>query len=528
MRQRNVTSASQMLLGGTSRQRRPLPSCVQMLENRVLLSASVTVDASGYNAKFFSALVTDNVYLQDVVTGGTSKFQWSSDGSSWQDISNLKLAPSGSTNAFTFQMSGAVHVTSFIGNGGGLTLQGTGNASRGFVGPSDVHVDGDLLTQGGDLTIKLVQGVDVASNVIVSTRHISDTDLASGLAASTGSSLKSGLFSGSTSVGNSGTIDVEVANTDILNPTLYVDFTHPHIELGTNASMLANASAGFAARNVTLDATNINYSEVTQLFPLLSAMQRHAAVTMDANSTVMGNDVTFNAHAGDLNALNELLNYFGKTLSPSETAALASGEDLIISKLNPFALPLSVIYKSATATVTVGNSAHVQASGKVDLESDADTSAAADALFLFNEKLQVALALAISDADAETTVNTGATITGSGDVNLQSTGSSVAQASALSVTRTAAPSNTVQIAGGVSISKITSHATVAQGATVTSTAGNVNVRAEGVNNSGATVATKTNAKGASGFTFGVNDTTTDILAEVDGTVSAQSSPVGTD
>jgi hypothetical protein len=74
---------------------------------------------------------------------------------------------------------------------------------------------------------------------------------------------------------------------------------------------------------------------------------------MDPNSTVEGQNVKFNAHAGD-----------SDTLTPGSFGDLRS-EDQLTGMSDPLALklPLSVIYKQATAHVTLDNSTTIQASG---------------------------------------------------------------------------------------------------------------------------------------------------------------------
>jgi hypothetical protein len=160
------------------------------MEERMLPSVTVTVNGS--DATFSSLLVTDNVYLQ---TNG-SQVQWSPDGNTWSNV-GVTVAPAGGENTFTFKLSGDVYLEDFTGAGGNLTFGGTGDTNVGFTGPRDLHIQSNLLTQGGNLTINDVQGVDIGSSEVVSTRNISLTDLANG------------NYSG-TSVGNSGTINVTV------------------------------------------------------------------------------------------------------------------------------------------------------------------------------------------------------------------------------------------------------------------------------------------------------------------------------
>ncbi len=486
---------------------RPL---VEQLEDRTLLS-SVSVSVSGTNASFTSAIVSDNVYLQTVGT----QVQWSPDGASWQNVNVTLAGPTGS-NAFTFQMSGALYLENFVGAGGALSFEGVGASSGGFIGPSDVHIQGNLLTKGGSLTFNDVQGVDIANSVVVSTRQISASD------------LTQGHFATGASTGSSGAVNITVNNTDPLNPTLYINFTDPHIEIGAGAAILAGATNGFAPGDVTLDVTNINYSLQTQLFSLFSAMERNASITLDTGASITGANVTLDSDAGDLNPLDLLAGATGDQLTPQASNSLGTGSDRILALMNPFLLPLSVIYRNASASVTVGQSANIDASGAVDMESDATANAAASSLYIFNTRVQISLALSWAQTDAETVVDPSATIDAGSNVTIHSLANSlsVTSAQAASTAPAGTPSNSVQISGGVGINKVTSHATVGVGATITS-AGNVNVEAEGVNNSDTKVAAKSNNNGTAGLTFGIGDSTTDILAEVDGTVTAAGASTGT-
>src|SRR5262245_14823100 len=94
--------------------------CLELLEDRTMLAVVPTV--SGSDVTFSSSDSSDKVYVQTVVNGASSKVQWSSDGGSWEDLSGLTLAGPGATNTFTFDMSGEVHLRSFTGAGGHLTL----------------------------------------------------------------------------------------------------------------------------------------------------------------------------------------------------------------------------------------------------------------------------------------------------------------------------------------------------------------------------------------------------------------------
>jgi len=492
---------------------------LEQLEDRTLLSVTATV--SGSDVKFYSPLITDNVYLRTA----SSQVEWSSDGTTWSSTDSggnalPTIAPAVS-NTFTFQMSGGVYITSsgFTGAGGNLTFEGVGNPSGGFIGPGDVHIQGNVITQGGNLTINDVQGVDVGSGLFVSTRDISPTDLVNS------------NFTGE-SVGNSGTLSIKVNNTDILNPILYINFTSPHIEVGASASVLADATSNFTAGDVTLDVVNINYSLTDQLFTLFSAMQRSADLTLDASATVEGSNVTLDAHAGDFNPLDLLLpsgpSSVGQNLTPQQqqsSNSLGATSDSVIGLLNPLTLPLSVIYRNSSALVTVNQSAVIAAAGTVNLGSDAEADAGATASYQFNTRVQLSLAFSYAQTDAETVIDGGAKITAAGDVSVTALASSQAVSNAQSATQQNSP-NTIQLSGAIGITNVTAHATEANTASITS-GGNVQIEADGFNDNEDKTAVQSNTNGTAGVSFSVGDTTTSILAEADGTVTASGAVVGT-
>src|SRR5262245_28737605 len=97
---------------------------IERLEDRTMLSVSLTV--TGSDVKFYSPLVTDDLFVQTLANGGSPKVQWTTDLVNWQDVSGLTLASAGSANIFTFQMSGKVHLYNFTGSGGSVTFQGAG------------------------------------------------------------------------------------------------------------------------------------------------------------------------------------------------------------------------------------------------------------------------------------------------------------------------------------------------------------------------------------------------------------------
>ena len=475
---------------------------LEVLENRTLLSVSATV--SGSDVKF-SGSSSDNVYLRT----DSSQVEWSTNGTTWSSTDSsghsFPKVAAGASNTFTFDMSGGVFVEGFTGAGGGLTFQGDGSGNNGFTGPKDLTIEGNISTQGGALTINFVQGIDVGSGLFVTTRHISAAD------------LTASNFTGN-SIGNSGALTLTVSNTDPDNPLLYVNFSNPHIEIDSNASILADANSGFAGGDVQMGVSNINYSLETQLFTLFQDLTREAQITVDSGATIKGQTVTLDANAGDL---NPLLQIQSSKFSADAAQGLETFLDTALQILDPLSLPLSVVLRDATAKVTIGNNASISAVGKVDLESDAEADAEANAQFVSNSRIEVSIGFSWAQTDAETVVNPGATITAGGDVIVKSTGNSLASSSAETLTKAGGSSaNAVQISGTIGVSKATSHATVSQTAKITSSNGNINVTAAGGNNNNNSTKIKSNSTGTAGIAFSVGDSSTDIVAEVDGTLSA--------
>ena len=74
---------------------------LESLEDRTMLS--VTASVSGTSAKFFSALVSDDVWVQTVNQSGQQQVQWSTSGSpgSWQDL-GLALGGAGTSNVISW------------------------------------------------------------------------------------------------------------------------------------------------------------------------------------------------------------------------------------------------------------------------------------------------------------------------------------------------------------------------------------------------------------------------------------------
>ncbi len=148
------------------RWQRALPLELEFLENRTLLAVSVTYDAG--NAATILGTVGDQVWLR--TSGGS--LQYSADSAT--NYTNLSLNLTHDVT-LTFGDMGQVHLAGLVGEGNAFTFQALGAASGTggqLASPNLFTVEGTVNTEGGDLSILNMQGVEVESNVTVSTRNI--------------------------------------------------------------------------------------------------------------------------------------------------------------------------------------------------------------------------------------------------------------------------------------------------------------------------------------------------------------------
>jgi hypothetical protein len=310
------------------RHRKPRPA-VEALEDRTLLS--VTVSGSGNTATILGT-VGDQVWLR---TSGT-QFQYSTDGTNYTNLESVSVTQDATV---TLGGLGQVHVVGLAGQGHAITLQplGAGNGSAGqLASPNLLTVEGNVTTAGGDLSILNMQGIEVDSNVVVSTRNVgASTD-----------------YLNAASVGSSGALTLTSENPDTLNPILNIGFDHPHVTLDSGARLLAQVGSGsaFSAGNVTLSARNTNYSLGSASFSSLSVLDRAATVNLDG-ATVMGAGVNVTSDAGDQNLLHELTSAVGGN---GGTVLAGTIQAFLPFLTDMLSLPISFGFKKADSTVEVG------------------------------------------------------------------------------------------------------------------------------------------------------------------------------
>src|SRR5581483_6392113 len=154
----------------------------------------------------------------------------------------------------------------------------------------------------------------------------------------------------------------------------------------------------------------------------------------------------------------------------------------VLPGFNLAKLPVSVHYRNASTSVTVGQFDQIVGSGDVTITASSTADATGQAIYSGDTTLGLAVAFMWGETDAEADVKPNAQVTSTGgNVSLTSTASSTAAPSARISQNLGKPDdadpNHVQFAVGVGVSKDTAHATVEQGATV-SAFGNLDFEAK--------------------------------------------------
>ena len=189
--------------------------------------------------------------------------------------------------------------------------------------------------------------------------------------------------------------------------------------------------------------------------------------------------------------------------------------------LNMLTLPVSINYRNAASTITVGQNTQIVGSSDVTLSSQSTAEAEGQAIFTSNTQFGAAFAYMEGVTDAETDVADGALVESTGgSVTIQSTDTTTATSTArVGQNLNSAPSNSynIAIAAAIGVVNQTAKATVEAGATVEA-AGDVNLTATGSGSNTTQPSTGTYVTGLAGAAFGYNVTTNDIEAHANGTL----------
>ncbi|MGD0467402.1 MAG: leukotoxin LktA family filamentous adhesin [Terriglobales bacterium] len=314
--------------------------------------------------------------------------------------------------------------------------------------------------------------------------------------------------------------------------------------IGSNATILGNA--------VTIAAT----SSVTKTWdpsspdPNFNVDQANASVIIEPNATISGNTVsiTANATTSKTATITETAGG-GQAQAPDALCIIVGGAGSCGSNSSPVSITDNILgglagnqYSSgdntvtsgwaggvvskATSNIEVGSGAQITATGKVTIDSEASSTASMTANGLY-------FTYAESDASATAEVLSGATITAGGDFDLTANSTNTLTNNGQAVSGQPNLTNSMitqmgpSIAVTYSVGNSTSIAGVESGATVS--ADNVNVKAENDNsftttaqpsvNTGGTCSTCNNQFGA-GVAIAVSDTSSSADAHLNGAVTA--------
>lgn len=219
-----------------------------------------------------------------------------------------------------------------------------------------------------------------------------------------------------------------------------------------------------------------------------------------------------------------------QTEDKSLSDVLGAGQEITNFVIDPLtdvlsaqmALPVKVLVKQSSAAITVQQGAELLSSGTIGLYA----TASADASGVASSSL-VSIGYGRATARATVDIQEDVIIDAAAAVVITSTGSANASISSnasrqgVSVYNVNEP--TVGLAVGVADAHITSHITIAEGASITS-GKTANIIASGEIGTEASGETGLNEKGVAGLAFGIQISNADIHTRVDGHITARMEP----
>ncbi|MGB6295658.1 MAG: DUF4347 domain-containing protein [Rivularia sp. (in: cyanobacteria)] len=384
-------------------------------------------------------------------------------------------------------------LSSFIIEGEENTLPGLDLVLGDLFGDS-VSFNHNLYLGGANLNVS-AENITVKENVTISTRQV-----ASG---------ENHLTANST--GKSGELYFTGVNPINFTAALGNIQSVEKIEIGNNAKLLSHVEedSSYAAADVWLNARYFSNADIDNLFPVTSPEDwaaKTAKITIGDNAALRGNNIVIKAQAEDKN-FSELIG----ADSLLDNFVIAPLQDRLEEAL---ALPVKVLVRRSNASVDVNTGASLVGLAGVSVEAVATTDSTGQA-----KGSIVSIGYAHAEASAKVNLKTGVEITAGEAVKIGSEGNATASIS----TETKA----TNIVGGLSLAvdyaKITSHAVVEQGVTITA-GKTANIIALGNKETEAEANSKTSKKGKVSFGFGINISDTDIKADVDGTIIANQNP----
>jgi hypothetical protein len=532
------------------------PGFLEPLEDRLVPAilaeypdSDVDADTSNYVLNL-SASGSSSLYIS---TDSTGNIQWSDNGTAWKNKSSeglVRKAGEGRDLLVQVFYFDTIYIGKFVGSGKNIAFQTSpvsatplnllALGSSDLYVPTDIIVNGDIYTNGGNLAIKHpvtggLESIKINAGATISTRNIGapayevSTDLAALHANENGSSS-----------GNSGSIEFKAQNSDPYNPLFNIGFNHPNITVDAGAKILANVAKTdiYKGGDVSLQARNFNLSINGLFFNDLAVAKREANVTISSGAIVRGDSVEINSYAGDLPLIETIAQAaFGEDTTASEwaTGLAQNGLDALSEQLGA-ALPISVVIKIAQSNLDIGANVEITAADGITINSEAKADAQAEAEAIHTKFLGAGFGFAWAGTTTNLTVGAGAKITAGGDIEIKGAGGATAEGIASygaeedekdkNGTVTPATQSKYRVVGSVARTQQTIRTTVSAGSVITAN-GNVSISSEGeTENSNETGAEGDKSGNAGSLTFNFALKDVDIITSVSGTVISNATPVG--
>lgn len=355
-------------------------------------------------------------------------------------------------------------------------------------------VEGRLYTDGGDLSVVARETLTVSPNVVISTRRIA--------------------------AGANGDQNLEASTGDSGGLSLAAK---KELTVGPGSQLLAHASGGFTAGDVTLSASDL-HSFADPLRPLTPVLveDAEAKITLDG-AIVKGRDVSFSAKSSWVDQFdgeigNTGIDFLDSTIDKLLGMGIKLGTGTILSKLAPFHPSVGVKILTADSEVILKGSTQIEAGGSFAAKADAVTDANIKSLGAVGN-----VAFTYTAPTARVKVEGTTQVRALGDVTLAATTSNSVKSKAKMASEhggklTAIP---VDLTVAVTIANSTAETLVGAGARLESRAGKVDVLAQNTKSLSVT-AWNVGAVDADVLAAGVGVSLSDtnVTAVVSGTVEA--------
>ena len=337
-------------------------------------------------------------------------------------------------------------------------------------------------------------------------------------------------------LGKSLTVDAEkiIAENNVVistkNPTGNsgaVKFTGENIELKTGVQILADATSGFTAGDITITADETQKRLGSEPY---GVNIKNISVTIGDGSILKGGKIAITSTAADISLID---------LAPAylKDVVIKPFAQLLPQAFNAI-LPASVQYRSASATVTISG-AKITGSKDVSITATTKVDSSVQAVSSVNP-INPLSRFAVAYGQAETTAKvdiqgvvnstTGVTnkteIIGKQGVTITSDATTKDEVSARVFGNEGilgiVPVNGKDFGFAIAVanSNTTSKALIGKDVTITSDEGNIKVKAKGKISNVAKATTNIFVNGTAGIGIGLNFDRSDIVAEVNGTLTA--------